>query len=116
MTNLKQLEKPVTITLFNGDQAKAEAMGDVVLKNIRGSRAESITLTDVLLVPAATVNLLSIARATSKNLHFLFHSKGCRIMQDDELVIMTTYQNGVYGMSGNTALLAQETLMLWHRR
>ena len=116
MTHLKQLEEPITITLFNGDQAKAEAMGDVVLKNIRGSRAESITLTDVLLVPAATVNLLSIARAASKGMHFLFNSKGCKIMKDGELVIMATYQNGVYGMSGNTALLAQETPMLWHRR
>ena len=116
MTHLKQLEEPITITLFNRDQAKAEAMGDVVLKNIRGSRAESITLTDVLLVPAATVNLLSIARATSKGMHFLFNSKGCKIMKDGELVIMATYQNGVYGMSGNTALLAQETPMLWHRR
>ena len=37
-------------------------------------------------------------------------------MKDGELVIMATYQNGVYGMSGNTALLAQESPMLRHRR
>ena len=43
MNHLKQLQEPITITLFNGDQAKAEAMRDVVLKDIRGSRAESIT-------------------------------------------------------------------------
>ena len=66
MTHLKQLGKLITITLFKGDQAKAEAMEDVVLKNIRGSRAESITLTDVLLVPAATVSLLSIEEQPAK--------------------------------------------------
>ena len=90
MTNLKQLEEPVTIALFNGAQAKAEAMGDVVLKNLRSSRAESSTLTDVLLVPAAVVTLLSIAAATSKGMHFLFHSEGCNIMKGGKLVFMTT--------------------------
>ena len=49
-------------------------------------------------------------------MHFLFNSKGCKIMKDGELVIMATYQNGVYGMSGNTVLLPQETPMLCHRR
>ena len=116
MTNLKQLEEPIAIVyrsqsqLFNGAQAKAEALRDVVHKNTRGLRAESIILSDVLLVPAATVNLLSNARAVSKGMHFLFHSKGYKIMK--ELVIMTTYHKGVYGMSGNTAFLAQKTPML----
>ena len=120
MLNVRPVTEAVTITFGNGNQAKAEAIGDVELTGLRDSDVEKTTLKDVLFVKGATANLLSIPRAVSKGVKFDFSDNACRVLKDKALIAKAHFHNGVYGIRNRCipekAMTAQQTPRLWHRR
>ena len=122
MSNMRPVPPETTITFGNGSKASVEAVGDVVLR-IPGSEVDTITLTDVYLVPDATMNLFSIRSAVKRGVEFLFSrdksGEYCMMRKDGRLLMRGDAHGGVFGMVGHAAhvaLSATETPELWHRR
>ena len=110
------------MTFGNGSKASVEAVGDVVLR-IPGSEVETLTLTDVYLVPDATMNLFSIRSAVKRGVDVLFSrdqsGEYCTMRKDGKLLARGDAYGGLFGMVGHAAhvaMSATETPELWHRR
>ena len=125
MSNLRPAEANRYNTFGNGAQAKVEALGDLVMK-VPGSEVETLTLTDVLHVPEATMNLFSIRSAVKRGVEFVFSKDKfgdyCTMSEDGRLLNRSDARGaGLFGMIGHcahvhVALSAVESPELWHRR
>jgi hypothetical protein len=117
-----------TVTFGNGSKAPALGIGDVEL--MTADYPCTVTLGDVLYVPEASVNLISVRRATANGARFIFEGSTCVITVHDIIVATArTQADGLYyihamedSCSSPTAnvLVAnksgKETAELWHRR
>ena len=116
----RPLSEPIIITFGNGGQGKATTTGEVML---RTSDALFI-LTEVLYIPEATENLISVRHATKNGLEFKFCEDRCEIGQCGRIVATAPcYGDAIYYLTGDspqaTALVARrhkETPQLWHQR
>ncbi|GAB4815364.1 hypothetical protein N2152v2_002410 [Parachlorella kessleri] len=125
MSNLRPVEEPVTITFGNGGTGQAAATGEVLLH----TADNEFLLTDVLYIPEASENLISVRHATRYGLDFKFCHDRCAIGRDGRTVaIAPCAGDAIYYLSGwsqvqqeaaQTALAAKaakETPELWHKR
>ena len=116
----KPLDDDIVITFGNGETAKAEACGDVELSGLRGSDVSTVTLKDVLYVPGAAANLLSIPRAVDNGVTFNFGYNHCKVQKGPLHIATARFSGGIYELqcqpAAETALLAKQTPELWHRR
>lgn len=124
LLNPRPLDNEITITFGNGGTGKATACGEVLLR----TSGNVFELTNVLLIPEATENLISIRHATNRGLDFKFCADRCEINHDGRTVASASsvgdsiyYLNGwskTASTQGNTALVARgkETPQLWHER
>ena len=72
-------------------------MGDVLLRTGK----TTLRLTNVLHVPSATENLLSVRHATKSGASFTFSSSGCRISKDGTtLVTAPCLGDNIYYLTG----------------
>lgn len=118
-TSLRPLEKDVIITFGGGQTAKAEGCGSVELRDMAGLRVDTIILEDVLYIPGAAANLLSIPKAAAKGIDFTFGKDHCKVLKGAECIAIATLRNGVYELGEQhveVAFAAKETPQLWHRR
>ena len=117
----------VTITFGNGGKGKAEAIGQVLLT----TKEAKFLLTDVLYIPEATENLISVRHAAQHGAEFAFSADSCVISHNGHIVAVAPCRNdAVYYLSGNgtlppsaqhcntalTARTAKESAQLWHER
>jgi transposase InsO family protein len=107
-----------SITFGNGAKASVSTIGNVCLTT---GPNQVITLRDVMYIPSAPVNLLSIPRAIDRGARFDFSTSGCTIRVNERVVANANrHPNGLYYVSGEPtfALLAKpkENGELWHRR
>ena len=125
MRNLRPVEEPVTITFGNGGTGRAAATGEVLLNTSNNA----FLLTEVLYIPEATENLVSVRHATRYGLDFKFCRDRCEIGQHGRTVAVAPCTgDAIYYLSGwsevqqeaaQTALAAnstKETPELWHKR
>jgi transposase InsO family protein len=101
--------------------------GDGVKKPVAGTgtaiiqtKQGTVTLKNVLHVPDACANLVSIGKAAEAGVNVTFHHGGCKL-QSGITVINVPKKNGVYMLTYSKeqrALTAmhQETAELWHQR
>ena len=120
-SKVQPLDKDVFITFGNGERAKAEGSGNVRLWNVCGGDSGDILLTDVLCVPSAAANLLSIPRAVSRGITFTFASGACTITKGSQLLATAPCTAGLYQLASDKSPLPVQTLLaadaqLWHRR
>ena len=112
-----------TITFGNGGTAEAVLTGEVELSTPRGT----FVLHDVLYVPEATENLISVRAATKRGLAFTFHADRCEItMNGAALAVAPCTGDTIYYLHGHpitadapqalAALHKLESPELWHRR
>jgi transposase InsO family protein len=119
LINVRALDRDITITFGNGAQATAKSKGDVVFANMDNSDFNTITLNDVLYVPDAAANLLSIPTAAEKGISFVFSNNSCDIRKNAQLVATASQSEGTYCLrtaQQASALAAKESPQLWHRR
>ena len=75
MRCLRPCEEPVTITFGNGGTGQAAAVGEVLLH----TPTNEFLLTEVLYIPEASENLISVRHATRNGLDFKFSRNRCEI-------------------------------------
>ncbi|KAI7835252.1 hypothetical protein COHA_010846, partial [Chlorella ohadii] len=117
---LSNLRAPDGTTVTFGNAIPA-AVGDAYIKLSSGT---VIKLTDVLHVPTAADNLLSVAHASKSGATFPFDAATCRIAMGPEIIAMLpAADHNIYYPSGsplaapNLAHAATPTdPNLWHRR
>jgi hypothetical protein len=120
LSNYKQLSEPQNVTGFtNGGKVTAIGIGDAVF-SVEGIQ---FTLKNVLHVPYAEVNLLSVESATAKELAVTFVKGKCQIFKDGKLLLHAKKKCKLYYLQGvnqsqHTALVShnKETAELWHQR
>ena len=125
LLNPRPLDNDIKITFGNGGTGKATACGEVLLH----SSGNTFQLTDVLLIPEATENLISIRHATNRGLDFKFSAERCEISHGGRHVATaSSVGDSIYYLHGHSesattkqssALTAhsKETLAsLWHER
>ena len=128
LVNERPLTEDITVTFGNGGQSKPASVGDVMLK----TGTYILVLTDVLYVPGASENLLSVRRATKTGgASFTFSDACCMLELGGQVLAVAPCQSdGIYYLraecvrddsdigqayalfSGTT----KETPELWHRR
>ena len=72
MSDMRPLDEAIHITFANGERAEARGIGSVQLGGLTGAAFNYITLKDVLYVPEASVNLVSIPLAVRRGIVFDF--------------------------------------------
>ena len=124
LLNARRITEPITITFGNGEASTATHVGDVMLR----TSASAFLLKDVLHVPSASENLLSVHSATKKGVEFKFGPTKCDISLNGQLVANAPCTDDIiYYLSGNcersksvasalTSAATQETPQLWHER
>jgi len=120
--NLQPVTEDVTIHFGNGGTGKATATGEVLLH----TSDCTFHLTDVLLIPEAIENLISVRHATKRGLDFKFCADRCEISQRGRtLATAPSAGDAIYYLTGWTerppgelALVSRpkETAQLWHER
>ena len=126
LLDMKPLHEEIFITFGNGGEHKAASYGDVLLV---GAAGRSVRLRDVLFVPEAAANLLSMSRASKAGATFIIDDNSCRAYKEKELLFTADKRGGLYIHSGSSAgklaagapevaLFSQpkETPQEWHRR
>lgn len=122
LINTRCVDDPVVITFGNGGVCKTSTIGDVLLR----TNDNAFLLTDVLHVPGAAENLISVKTATKNGVEFNFGASDCDIRVGGH-TIATAPSTGdlIYYLSGecitskHSALAARatkETPVLWHKR
>ena len=76
MSGMRALDAATHIAFANGERAEARGIGCVELRGLTGAAFDYITLEDVLYVPEAAVNLLSIPLAVRRGIVFDFAEEG----------------------------------------
>lgn len=116
----RPLPKPIIITFGNGGTGKATTTGEVLLR----TEDALFCLTDVLFIPEATENLLSVRYSTQHGLEFKFCKDRCVIDRDGHTVASAPcLGDEVYYLTGRspqakalTAHQIKESPQLWHQR
>ena len=133
MFNTRPLTSDTTITFGNGGTGKATAVGDIVL--CCTGAAGPLVITNVLHIPEATENLISVRYATQRGMAFNFSADGCKIQHSGKTIATApSHGSNIYYLSGTCplpgdkafsaafmtpALMAHtptESAQLWHRR
>ena len=128
LTDLRPAPHTVIVTFGNGSIGEATLIGDAYLQPNPGSL---IKLTDVLYIPGAADNLLSVSQATKRGFSFSFNDTDCQISKDNQMIATghadTTcsiyhlasrcLEPGSAAHAMTTAYAARaDTPQLWHRR
>ena len=115
----------VEVSYGNGSVGRAEAVGDMILSGVSGMHGSTLTIKDVLYVPDATDNLLSIKKITEAGFSVSMDLEKCVIRGAGREITAKSYSNGLYVLSGWVSKAAtadakvaasKETAELWHRR
>lgn len=130
--NPRPVPDNVTITFGSGGTGKPTAMGEVILC----AADTTFHLNDILCIPEATKNLISVRQATSRGLDFNFNASKCQISQGgrsvatappvgDSIYYLMGWGKRNPSMAQQTegaesspafAARAKETPHLWHER
>lgn len=89
-SNLKRCEDSVTVA--NNEHLACVGRGDVTIlvKN------DTITLTDVMLIPGLSTNLISVSKLCEKALSVRFQRESCLILRGDSLITTASKVNNIY--------------------
>ena len=128
LTDLRPAPHTVIVTFGNGSIGEATLIGDAYLQPSPGSL---IKLTDVLYIPGAADNLLSVSQATKRGFSFSFNDTDCQISKDNQMIATghADTTSSIYHLASRclepgsaahamtTAYAARaDTPQLWHRR
>jgi hypothetical protein len=96
LINVRKTDDGTVITMANGRKEIVSAVGDVVLSELDGLKLDRIILKDVLCVPMAEYNLLSVACAVSKGANFEFGAESCKVSKGNVVIAEARVHNGIY--------------------
>ena len=92
---LRDLEKPLEVTLGDGHDLNAVGRGVVVLQTkLPSGRRKRCKLHDVLYVPKLTHNLLSVSKASDAGKKVRFGEASCQILDENKKLIAVATRAG----------------------
>ena len=124
LLNSRPVTEDITITFGNGGTGRATAVGEVLLH----TSDATFLLKDVLYIPEALENLISVRHAAKRGLEFNFRANSCEIsLAGTRLAVASSTGDSIYYLTGrsesstaesNSALVSRpkETARLWHER
>ncbi|UYV81355.1 hypothetical protein LAZ67_20000905, partial [Cordylochernes scorpioides] len=102
---------------------QVEGVGNIRMKMYLDTGTQDVTLNDVLFVPQARRNLLSVSQTEDKGKHIKISNHKARVFSDNRVICVARNLNGLYIVRGKPILqnahLASSsppTLELWHKR
>ncbi|UYV62168.1 hypothetical protein LAZ67_1008103 [Cordylochernes scorpioides] len=102
---------------------QVEGVGNIRMKMYLDTGTQDVTLNDVLFVPQARRNLLSVSQTEDKGKHIKICNHKARVFSDNRVICVARNLNGLYIVRGKPILqnahLASSsppTLELWHKR
>ncbi|UYV65931.1 hypothetical protein LAZ67_3005907 [Cordylochernes scorpioides] len=102
---------------------QVEGVGNIHMKKYLDTGTQDVTLNDVLFVPQARRNLLSVSQTEDKGKHIKICNHKARVFSDNRVICVARNLNGLYIVRGKPILqnahLASSsppTLELWHKR
>ena len=120
------LQQDLYITFGNDTTAAVECVGNICMKIVIGGELKTIKLHNVLFVPGASCNLLSVKQATSKGATITFTDGKCQLVKNGETVLEAwNEEENLYTFHADYALEEKnvktlaanvETAELWHKR
>ena len=128
LTDLRPVPHAINVTFGNGSTSEATLIGDAYLQP---NSDNLIKLTDVLFIPDAADNLLSVSQATKRGITFAFDANICHISMANQIIAtaQADTSSNIYHLASRclepgsaayamtTAYAARaETPELWHRR
>ena len=123
--DVRRLASPVTVTFGNGQSAVAAGEGEVLLSTLVGGAPSEVVLHNVLWVPDATTNLLSVQQAVHRGASVMFGGRECAISVRGQVVAVAQESGGLYCLTSTACNITEErahlakvaeTAELWHRR
>lgn len=84
------------ITVASGHKLKSSGCGNIIIKARVGKRVIQVKIEDVLLVPGAKGNLLSVRKLAEKNLQVTFKMNKCYINRGKQLVGVGSIEKGLF--------------------
>lgn len=93
LSNITTLEEPITLTFANGATGTSTQQGTVLISNPYGT---DIQLNEVLYVPEATDNLLSVPYSTSRGIQFGFSDDACDMVWEGTTIATAFKIGGLY--------------------
>lgn len=123
---LRDLEKPLEVTLGDGHDLNAIGRGVVVLQTkLPSGRTKKCKLHDVLYVPKLSHNLLSVSKASDAGKKVRFGEASCQILDENQkLIAVATRAGDLYYLNccpgfqrSHVTVDKSETMEdTWHRR
>ena len=123
---LRDLEKPLKVTLGDGHDLNAVGRGVVVLQTkLPSGRRKKCKLHDVLYVPKLTHNLLSVSKASDAGKKVRFGEASCKILDENKkLIAVATRAGDLYYLNccpgfqrSHVTVDKSETMEdIWHQR
>lgn len=111
-----------SIKVADSKMLMVEACGktDLVIKDSDGTE-KKIQVKNVLYVPELTTNLLSVSQMTKSNCDVIFEKDGCKIFQNNKLILKASCMNNMYKVSTAEATVflttvQEENAYIWHQR
>lgn len=113
----------IEVTTANKEKMVVERIGDAKIKSTVNNETIDIEVKNVLYLPNAAANLLSVGKIVEKGHKVVFEGSSCEIKtQDGNVLASAVLENGVYKMltlpPEKTFMLnsKQEKGRIWHRR
>lgn len=123
MINVKPVQDDISVTFGNGARAAAKAIGDIefVAYVSNTGRSQLIRLENVLYVPEATHNLVSVQSIINHGKQVLFGPDKASISRSGQVFAEAIWSGSVYALqvraTTSVALTAATASpQLWHRR
>ena len=121
---LRNLEKPLEVTLGDGHDLNAIGCGVVVLESkLPSGRTRKLKLSGVLYVPKLSYNLLSVSKTSDAGKKIRFGEASCQVLDGNKkLIAVATRVGDLYYLnccpgSQKAHLVVDETKEdIWHRR
>ncbi|UYV73291.1 hypothetical protein LAZ67_10002537 [Cordylochernes scorpioides] len=111
------------ITSTASGNLQVEGVGNIHMKMYLDTGTQDVTLNDVLFVPQARRNLLSVSQTEDKGKHIKICNHKARVFNENRVICVARNLNGLYIVRGKPILqnahLASSsppTLELWHKR
>ena len=110
----------VKITTVDNSELISESIGTVPIQVTTGKETLNVKVKEVLYVPDAATNLLSVSKIVQKGHVVTFDKDGGKIKDlKGEIIATASEVNGIYKLDNNVTYLSNECSNdshLWHRR
>ena len=120
--NMRNLNKPISISLGDGHKLETTKIGDVKLNYFLEGKSKHLILKDVYYIPGLAFNLLSVSKSSEFGVQFNFDSKICSLIKDGKLIAVAEKVGNIFYLkisNEQNSLIGEckvDKNIIWHKR